>query len=49
MAAWLGQWIANLGVQCLKPLGGSNIHSTFQPSKVDQMSDNHSWGLSDYK
>ena len=46
---WLGCWIPNPGVLCLKPLGGSKVDSAFHPSKVDQMRTRNFWELNGKK
>ena len=38
MAVSLRCWIPSPGVACLKPLGGSKVHSDFHSSEVDKMS-----------
>ena len=35
---WLKCWIANPGVLCSKPLGGSKVDSAIHPSVVNKMS-----------
>lgn len=41
--------IVNLGVPGSKPLGGSMVDSTFDPSEVDQMISESSWKRSGWK
>ena len=49
MTKWLGHWIPNPGVQGPKPLCGCKINSTFQSSKVNQMSTRNCRGLNGKK